>query len=50
MAGYKIFAGGRRELSTGVMGPEPGVTGENEKSVDNKGEWETLSVLYALLN
>ena len=50
MAGYEIFAGGRREPSAGVMGLEPGVTGENEKSADNEGEWETLGVLYALLN
>ena len=33
-----------------MVGPEPKVIAENEKSVDSEGEWEKLGMLYVLLN
>jgi len=41
-------AGESRELSKGVVGPEPVVPAENEWSAE--GEYETLGVLYMPLN
>jgi hypothetical protein len=45
-----MWAGERREPSSGVVGPETEIPEGNKRSVDNKGEWETLGVLYVLSN
>ena len=44
--GYDMWAGERREPSSGVVGPETEIPDGNERSVDNEGDWETLGVLY----
>ena len=47
---YDMWAGERRELSSGVVGPETEIPDGNERSADNEGEWETLGVLYVPSN
>jgi len=45
-----MWAGERREPSSGVVRPETEISDRNKRSADNEGEWETLGVLYMLSN
>jgi hypothetical protein len=41
-----MWAGERREPSSGVVRPETEIPDGNKRSVDNQKEWEILGVLY----
>ena len=47
---YEMWTGERKELSSGVLGPEIELPDENKGSPDEEDMSETLGVLYMLLN